>query len=64
MLSGDGAIPESGTVLTTVLPQLPRFGGGNALGAKERKVSASLTTFLDRYLGLGDLRPLNYPAVP
>ncbi len=37
MLSGDGAIPESGTVLTTILPQLPRFGGGNALGAKERK---------------------------
>ena len=49
----DGAIPESGTAITRILPPMPRFGGGNAHGAKKRTVLAKLTAFLDRYLGLG-----------
>jgi type I restriction enzyme R subunit len=48
----DGAIPSSGTAITTVLPPVSRFSPTNDHATKKDAVLAKLTAFFDRYFGL------------
>jgi type I restriction enzyme R subunit len=48
----DGAIPNSGTAITRVLPPVSRFSPGDEHGAKKQAVLARLQAFFERFSGL------------
>ena len=48
----DGAIPVSGTAITTILPPTSRFSATGGHGDKKRRVLARLGEFFDRFFGL------------
>ncbi|MCY3879290.1 MAG: type I restriction endonuclease subunit R [Rhodobacteraceae bacterium] len=49
----DAALPTSGTAITKVLPPLSRFGKDSGHAQKKQAVVDKLSTFLNRFLGLG-----------
>lgn len=48
----DGAIPQSGTAITRILPPASRFDGDGGHGEKKRRVLARLVAFFERFFGL------------
>ena len=48
----DGAIQQSGTAITKILPPMSRFAIDGGHGEKKRRVLARLIEFFDRFLGL------------
>jgi type I restriction enzyme R subunit len=50
----DGAIPTSGTAITKILPPVSRFSADAAHATKKRTVLERLSTFFERYFGLGN----------
>jgi type I restriction enzyme R subunit len=48
----DGAIPTSGSAITTILPPISRFGAGGQHSAKKQAVVDKLKAFFDRFSGL------------
>jgi type I restriction enzyme, R subunit len=48
----DGAIPVSGTAITTILPPTSRFSATGGHGDKKQRVLARLGEFFDRFFGL------------
>lgn len=48
----DGAIPATGTAITTILPPVSRFSKNNGHAAKKQMVLARLAAFFERYGGL------------
>lgn len=49
----DGAVVETGTAVTKILPAASRFAKIDNLGERKRRVIARLKAFFDRYAGLG-----------
>ena len=49
----DGELPVGGTALTRILPPMSRFAPDGAHAIKRSIVLARLTTYVDRFLGLG-----------
>lgn len=49
----DGAIPVAGTAVTEILPPASRFSADGGHGEKKQRVLARLTTFFERFFGLG-----------
>lgn len=49
----DGAIPVAGTAVTAILPPASRFSAQAAHSEKKQRVLARLSTFLERFFGLG-----------
>jgi type I restriction enzyme R subunit len=48
----DGAVQQSGTAITTILPPVSRFGSDGSHGEKKRRVLSKLVAYFDRYHGL------------
>jgi type I restriction enzyme R subunit len=48
----DGAVPETGTAITKILPPVSRFSGGNSHTAKKQAVIDTLRSFFDRFFVL------------
>jgi type I restriction enzyme, R subunit len=48
----DGAIQQSGTAITTILPPMSRFSDDGGHGEKKRRVLARLVAFFVRFFGL------------
>lgn len=48
----DGAIPMTGTAITTILPPASRFSAGGAHSEKKRRVLTRLGEFVERFFGL------------
>lgn len=48
----DGAIQQSGTAITKILPPVSRFSGDGGHGEKKRRVLARLVAFFERFCGL------------
>jgi type I restriction enzyme R subunit len=48
----DGAIPTTGTAITTILPPVSRFSPDAAHATKKRSVLERLSAFFERYFGL------------
>lgn len=48
-----GALPTAGTAITQILPPTSRFSAGGEHGAKKQRVLEKLTTFFERYFGIG-----------
>jgi type I restriction enzyme R subunit len=48
----DGAVQQSGTAITTILPPVSRFSSDGGHGEKKQRVLAKLVAFFDRYHGL------------
>lgn len=48
-----GAVPSAGTALTQILPPTSRFSADGEHGTKKQTVLEQLTTFFERYFGLG-----------
>lgn len=49
----DGAIPTTGTAITTILAPVSRFCADNDHAVKKQRVLDLLTDYFDRYFGLG-----------
>ncbi|WP_066043047.1 type I restriction endonuclease subunit R [Herbiconiux solani] len=49
----DGQIRVGGTAITTVLPPVSRFSADGGHGEKKQRVIHKLTTFFERFFGLG-----------
>lgn len=48
----DGAVQQSGTAITKILPPVSRFAGNGGHGEKKRRVLARLVDFFERFFGL------------
>ncbi len=48
----EGAIQQSGTAITTILPPVSKFAIQSGYGESKRRVIGKLIEYLDRYLGL------------
>lgn len=48
----DGAVQQSGTAITKILPPVSRFAGDEGHGEKKRRVLARLVNFFERFFGL------------
>jgi type I restriction enzyme R subunit len=48
----DGAIPTTGTAITTILPPVSRFAKNSKHAVKKQTVLDKLAVFFDRYFGL------------
>ena len=48
----DGAVQQSGTAITKILPPVSRFASDGGHGDKKRRVLARLVAFFDRFFGL------------
>jgi type I restriction enzyme R subunit len=50
----DGAVPTTGTAITTILPPVSRFSPDSGHAAKKQAVLDRLAEFFERYFGLAD----------
>ena len=48
----DGAVQQSGTAITKILPPVSRFESDGGHGEKKRRVLERIVSFFDRYVGL------------
>jgi type I restriction enzyme R subunit len=48
----DGAVQQSGTAITTILPPVSRFGSDGSHGEKKRRVLSKLVAYFERFYGL------------
>jgi type I restriction enzyme R subunit len=48
----DGAVQQSGTAITKILPPVSRFAGDGGHGEKKRRVLTRLVEFFERFFGL------------